>query len=80
MGNEITTNKKLDLVRPLSQAQRKQRLLDGYIRSAKQLRKMIPKDIKSIIHDYLDSMDDIVSNTELIQKKRYINTTRMEKV
>ena len=59
-----------DYVHPLSQQQRKQRLIEGYIHSVKKLKKIIPHDVKSIINMYLQDIDEIKSQTEIDEEER----------
>ena len=70
-GADETVDKELlqSWVHELPQNQRKQRLIDGYIRSISKLKKIIPDDIKSILKLYLNSMNKIKSQIE-IEKER----------
>ena len=55
----------IDYIHPLTQTQRKERLIDGYIRSYRKLKKIVPNDIKSLLRLYIESMDKIKSKTEI---------------
>ena len=61
---------KVDYVHPLTQEQRKQRLIDGYIHSITTLKKIIPDDIKSILNLYLQNIAKIKSQTEIDDEAR----------
>lgn len=60
----------LDLIHSLSQKQRRERLLDGYIASILTLNSAIPKDVKSVLNIYLNGMDAIKSKTEIKEEIR----------
>ena len=72
MGSCISTKEfdTSDIMHPLSQNQRKERLIDAYAHSIAKLQKMIPNDIKSILNMYLQSMDEIKSQTEIENEER----------
>ena len=66
-----------DLVHALSQEERRQRLIDGYIRSILSLKKHIPNDIKTILCEYLQTMDEIKSKTEMKEEDSRRNSIWM---
>ena len=73
MGNSHRTHRdyaSIDLVGPLSQNQRKERLINGYIHSIKKLQKRIPNDILSILNMYLQNMCEIKTPTEIEEERK----------
>lgn len=78
MGNSSTSmvdtntpyQQLVDYVHPLSQNQRKIRLIDGYIHPIEiTIKKTISNDVKSILIIYLESLEDITSQTEIEMAK-----------
>ena len=75
MGNCCVGEKQnaVDVVNLLSQSQRREYLVMGYIRSMN-IRHTVPKDIKTMIDVYLNVMVSIISNTEIEQERKKLQS------